>query len=51
MKLFLFILATVGTAFAGILAKMGAFVAESSNIGSVWLFLFDEPECPKSLIK
>ena len=31
-------------------AFVGAFVAATSTIGC-WLFLFDEPEMPESLIK
>lgn len=36
---------------AGILAKVGAFVASTCEIGCVLLVVLDEPECPKSLIK
>lgn len=36
---------------AGILAKVGAFVASTCEIGCAIFVLIDEPECPKSLIK
>ncbi len=36
---------------AGLLAKFGAFIASTSEIGCMLLFVVDEPECPKSLIK
>lgn len=36
---------------AGVLAKAGAFIASTCEIGCVILIAIDEPECPKSLIK
>ena len=36
---------------AALAAKVGAFVASTCEIGCVMLFVLDEPECPKSLIK
>jgi hypothetical protein len=36
---------------AGLLAKLGAFVASTCEIGCVLLVVLDEPECPESLIK
>lgn len=36
---------------AAVAAKVGAFVASTCEVGCVLLFLLDEPECPKSLIK
>ena len=38
-------------ALAGILGKIGAFIATTTEIGCVTLILIDEPECPESLIK
>lgn len=39
------------TAIAGLLAKIGAFIASTCEVGCILLFAYDEPECPKSLIK
>ena len=36
---------------AGLIAKVGAFVASTCEVGCVLLIMLDEPECPKSLIK
>ncbi len=36
---------------AGVVAKVGAFVASTCEIGCAVLIFFDEPECPESLIK
>ena len=36
---------------AGLLAKFGAFVASTCEIGCAIFVILDEPECPKSLIK
>jgi cyclic lactone autoinducer peptide len=34
-----------------ILVTVGKFVANSSNIGCLFVFIADEPVCPKSLIE
>lgn len=36
---------------AGLLGKIGAFIATTAEIGCVTLVILDEPECPQSLIK
>jgi len=36
---------------AGVISHIGAFVASTCEIGCVYFFLVDEPECPRSLIK
>lgn len=36
---------------AGILSQVGAFVANTCEIGCLLFWAADEPECPKSLIK
>lgn len=36
---------------AGLLGKVGAFVASTAEVGCVMLVILDEPECPESLIK
>jgi cyclic lactone autoinducer peptide len=38
-------------ALAGLLGKIGAFIATTTELGCVFLLLADEPECPESLIK
>lgn len=38
-------------ALAGLLGKIGAFIATNCEIGSVIFIVADEPECPESLIK
>ena len=38
-------------ALAGLLGKIGAFIATTTEMGCVFLMLVDEPECPESLIK
>lgn len=38
-------------ALAGILGKIGAFIATTAELGCVMVLLVDEPECPESLIK
>lgn len=37
--------------FVDLLAKVGSFVATTSEVGCLTLFFIDEPECPQSLIK
>ncbi len=37
--------------FADLLAKVGSFVATTSEIGCIMWIIADEPECPQSLIK
>lgn len=37
--------------FADLLAKVGSFVATTSEIGCLYFFVLDEPKCPQSLIK
>lgn len=36
---------------AGLLGKVGAFIATTTEVGCVMLVILDEPECPESLIK
>ena len=36
---------------AGLLGKLGAFIATTAEVGCVLLVVIDEPECPQSLIK
>ena len=36
---------------AGLLGKIGAFIATTTEVGCVLLVILDEPECPESLIK
>ncbi len=36
---------------ATVAAKVGAFLAATGEVGCIVLFVVDEPECPKSLIK
>lgn len=36
---------------AELIAQIGAFVASTCEIGCLFYFMADEPECPKSLIK
>ncbi len=36
---------------AAVAAKVGAFLAATGEVGCILLFIADEPECPKSLIK
>lgn len=36
---------------AGLLGKVGAFVASTAEVGCILLFMYDEPKCPESLIK
>lgn len=38
-------------ALAGLLGKIGAFIATTTEVGCVMVLLVDEPECPESLIK
>lgn len=38
-------------ALAGLLGKIGAFIATTTEVGCVLVLLVDEPECPESLIK
>ena len=38
-------------ALAGLLGKIGAFIATTAEIGCVMFLLIDEPECPEALIK
>lgn len=38
-------------ALAGLLGKIGAFIATTAEVGCVMVLLIDEPECPESLIK
>ena len=33
------------------LAVLGLVTAATSTMGCVWLFLFDEPEMPKSMLE
>lgn len=39
------------TTLAGLLGKIGAFIATTTEVGCVLVLLVDEPECPESLIK
>ena len=36
---------------AGLLGKLGAFIATTAEVGCVILLVVDEPECPQALIK
>lgn len=36
---------------AGLIAKIGIGIAQTCEFGCMILFIVDEPECPKSLIK
>ena len=38
-------------ALAGLLGKIGAFIATTTEVGCVMFLLIDEPECPEALIK
>ncbi len=37
--------------FVDLLAKVGSFVANTTEMGCVLFMLFEEPKCPQSLIK
>lgn len=37
--------------FVDLMAKVGSFVASTTEIGCVLYFFLDEPKCPQSLIK